>query len=1134
MKASDPRRIEELFDRALACSNADEVRALLDRECVDDAALRADVESLLAHHTGEDDILDRPGALFDGSMLDLGAVLESAGQDGSDPSIDDALPAGSRVDEYEIVRVLGAGGMGVVYEAVQERPSRTVALKVIRAGMTTRGMLRRFELEAELLGRLRHPGIAQVYRAGSGAVVRQESTLGAISVGRHVAPFIAMELIEGLAVGEHVRTRNLAVNERVELLIKIARAVEYAHSRSVIHRDLKPSNIIVDPTGQPKVLDFGIARATDREAGVTTMNAGPAGARTLIGTLGYMSPEQLDPSRGDIDTRSDVYALGAIAFELLTGSPAHDLANMSVPQAISAVRDREVARLSTINRALRGDLDTIVFKSMERDRDHRYPSAGEFAEDCERHLRGEPIAARRDSATYVIRKQLRRHRTLASAGALLLAFLIAFSVYAAVQSRRNARLAARLADELVVSTLEHGRANAAKGFRPAAEVLFAEWFKNPGEVRALGALRELHAQHPVTDLLPDFQNDTIRMRSNPRDRSLVRQTRDLRIQRIDAKMRRVLWTAKDLGAQVMDLQVVPDGSAVFVSLSDRRIVRLSMESGAIEGTIQTPESPLEFALAPNWDTDPRLFVAIKSGEIVLLRPDNRPPVSVAKWLGRVFGFIACHPTSEIIAFSYENMPLTIVDFNDSAAGYSAEAKGVTGWYGAFSPDGKHVISSGSDDMLRVVDVAERKLVRTYRPFETSIADFEFIRPGRIALGVWDGFHTVDYVNGRKFSDVQIGRQGTVHTAPAAETDRVVVSNGSFCAITGSSWLRTREFGGLEYSTLAIALSPDRSKVLSAPFNSKRVVLAHSADLEQVKSIDMPMVIISVVFSPDGSRAALSSQSRDLMIVAIPSLEQLARATLPATVQELHWSSDGSAIIGLQTRDPAIVVLDPQTLGERERRDLDIKAPRAMEVAPDGRRLVVFGDHPGAVEFSLPDLTPGAVMSPSEECSAGAFTPDGQRLYIGTRVGALAVADARSLRVAHRLGGHVGDVHAVIALPLRNELVTSGPDSQVIVRRLSDGAVISRFPECAALFGLLDPGPEFDLIGRNSRGRVLRFGMHELDRAIARNASYYARMLKARALGESSPSAASLEAAQSWARRVLGEPEYDLLADPAAK
>ena len=327
------------------------------------------------------------------------------------------------IGPFRILALIGEGAMGIVYEAEQERPRRRVALKIIRPGVSTAALLRRFEHEYEFLGRLQHEGIAQIYQAGIA------------DIGFGPQPYFTMELVRGRKLDEYARIKELDLRQRLTLVAEIADAVQHAHHRGVIHRDLKPANILVTESGNPKVLDFGLARAAQVELQSTMQTM----AGEVVGTMSYMSPEQVVGDVSELDTRSDVYALGVILYELLSGRLPFDLSRKSLPEAVRIIRDEEPARLSAVARALPSDVATIVAKALEKDKLRRYGSAAELAEDIRRFLRDEPIVARRPSASYQIRKFAHRHKGVVGAVAAVLIALVAGVVVSAWQAVRASR-----------------------------------------------------------------------------------------------------------------------------------------------------------------------------------------------------------------------------------------------------------------------------------------------------------------------------------------------------------------------------------------------------------------------------------------------------------------------------------------------------------------------------------------------------------------------------------------------------------------------------------------------------------------------------------------------------------------------
>jgi len=402
------------------------------------------VESLLAAHESADSFMGT-GSLLQPGREQLAVpkkaeanCLAGNGVLSVDTEMTAALP--TQIGRYRIIRLLAEGGMGCVLEAEQDQPRRTVALKVIRPGLTSPEMLRRFEREWQTLGRLQHPGIAQVYEAGSA------------DTGLGVQPYIAMEFVRGATLLEYARAQHLSTRERLELMIKVCEAVHHAHQRGVIHRDLKPGNILVDETGQPKILDLGIARLTN----VDDQRTRQTDLGQLLGTLAYMSPEQVLADPSQLDARTDVYSLGVILFELLAGHLPYTLSRR-LDEAVHTIREEDPTPLSSISRTYRGDIEVIVAKALEKNKMQRYSSAADLAADIQRYLRDEPILARRPSTLYQLRKFARRQKALVAGVAAVFIVLIA----GIVASNWEAALARRAEQ---VATTESATAKAINDF----------------------------------------------------------------------------------------------------------------------------------------------------------------------------------------------------------------------------------------------------------------------------------------------------------------------------------------------------------------------------------------------------------------------------------------------------------------------------------------------------------------------------------------------------------------------------------------------------------------------------------------------------------------------------------------------
>src|SRR6266702_4213369 len=463
LPSPEPRREEAIFDAVLALA-AEQCAAYLNQACGEDTQLRRRVELLLRSHDHAGEFLDP--ALRAGTNRTL--VVN--------PTAPSEKP-GDIIGHYKIREKLGEGGCGVVYVAEQTQPvRRRVALKVIKLGMDTRSVIARFEAERQALAMMDHPNIAKVLDAGA-----TESTLtpalshptgegapkaeasagcplpsdgrgikgeGYLSSGR---PYFVMELVRGIKITDYCDQNHLNTSQRLELFVQVCHAVQHAHQKGIIHRDIKPSNILVtlhDGVPVPKVIDFGIAKATEGRLSDLTVYTE---LRQFIGTPAYMSPEQAEMSGLDIDTRSDIYSLGVLLYELLTGKTPFehkDLLAAGLEEMRRIIREKDPVRPSTrissldaaeqttvarrrqleaprLVHLVRGDLDWIAMKCLEKDRTLRYETANALAMDLQRHLDNEPVSAMAPSVLYKFQKFARRNKAALAAASTIVGLLIA-------------------------------------------------------------------------------------------------------------------------------------------------------------------------------------------------------------------------------------------------------------------------------------------------------------------------------------------------------------------------------------------------------------------------------------------------------------------------------------------------------------------------------------------------------------------------------------------------------------------------------------------------------------------------------------------------------------------------------------
>ncbi len=463
---------------------AAERAAFVAHACAGDEALRGHVEAMLAwddRGARQEHGVEVPHAVR-AALSHLADQAEAAA---------DATSIPERIGAYRIVRLIARGGMGVVYEAVQEQPARRVAIKVARISGTTGERARRFQLEGQLLARLNHPGIAQIIEAGTTN----------LEVGAQ--PYFVMEFVDGQSLAEHAAAHLPTTLAKVALMARVCEAVGFAHERDVIHRDLKPDNVLIAANGQPKVLDFGVAKVE---------SAGAFGAATLrteagrvLGTIGYMAPEQLGGKSAGLGPQADVYSLGVMLYQLLSGRLPHELDAVTPTQALAVVTTTDAPLLGVVRPELRGEIEAVVAKALEKDYRHRYADATALQADLERFLRGEPVQARPAGPVRRVTKWSRRNPATASAvfGLFLAVSAVAATMVAKNQEVRTVLDDVQQLDDIYVlaDLIEKAQVPGAPLADGGRRELGALWPTRPAQIDALqrwiGDCTRLIARHDL-------------------------------------------------------------------------------------------------------------------------------------------------------------------------------------------------------------------------------------------------------------------------------------------------------------------------------------------------------------------------------------------------------------------------------------------------------------------------------------------------------------------------------------------------------------------------------------------------------------------------------------------------------------
>ena len=1064
---------QEIFEQALGLPSPEAREAYLLSACGQNLNLRRGVDELLAafNAAGELDFLPTGDPSQEPRTVRVDARLDEG--------------PGSVIGRYKLLQQIGEGGMGVVYMAEQEEPvRRRVALKIIKLGMDTKSVVTRFEAERQALALMDHPNIAKVLDGGS------------TDAGR---PYFVMELVRGVKITEYCDESKLSTRERLDLFIKVCQAIQHAHQKGIIHRDIKPSNILVtinDGVAVPKVIDFGIAKATEGRLTDKTLFTQ---FEALLGTPAYMSPEQAVMTSLDIDTRSDIYSLGVLLYELLTGRTpfdAKELMASGIDIMRKTIREKEPARPSTrlatlegdeltttakrrsadtskLLHQIKGDLDWIVMKCLEKDRTRRYETANGLTADLNRHLNNEAVLARPPSTIYRCQKAFRRNKLAFFAGTAVAAALLtgtvvsswqAFEANRARNAERQQRIASQTAQDKAESAQqaekrERLRADMekteARRYLYVAQMNLAQqaWEQN-NIVRLRQVLDDTQDSpnrgfewfywqrqtHLPLKTLRGHLEDVTAVAFSPDGKRLVTGSWDQTAKVWEAASGRELLTLKGHSAPIWCVALSPDGqrivtgswdqtAKVWDAASGRELLTLRGHSRPIRSVAFSPDS--QRIVTGSWDQTAKVWEAASGRELLTLGGTNGNVDSVA-----------FSPDGQRIVTGLGDSTAKVWEAVGGRELFTLKGHGHQVRSVAFSTDGQRIVTGSDDQTAKVWEATTGKVLLTLKGHAAEIYCVAFSPDGqRIVTGSWDQTAKVwEAASGRELLTLKGHSAAIWSVAFSPDSQRIVTGSWDQTAKVwqAASGEGLRPLLGQIETIRSVALSPDgRQMVTAGGENTAKVwELASGRELLTLKGHSAG--IWSVAFSRDGQRIVTGSADQTAEVWDADS----GRGLLPLKghrdrISCVAFSPDGRQVV-TGSWDETAKVWD--TASGRELRTIAPHSGRISSVAfsPDGQRIVtISGD-----QARVWDVASGrellTLKGHTARIMSVAFSPDSQRIVTGSWDATARVWETASGRQLLRLNGHNGGVSSVAFSADGERIVTGSDDNTAKVWEAASG------------------------------------------------------------------------------------------------